>query len=293
VSGGYFKNYCSKCGVCTDGAQTPPLITQQPQRRVSNSLGGQSGPDDDMYDLRKIPNMPGLKKIPSRRSYLTIDDSCTIYTSDIVDYITENRIPTIFFIHGEQCSRQPLLLQKIIKSPYATVGVHTWTHKKMSSTGGCINTIYGQLCDLNMEQSKEEINKSIELINNNHEIVGKEWTGRKFFRYPMLMTVLEMESFLRSTFDPIPTDLKTGIAPENYSMRGIFMGGDGFSAMELLNDQQYISHAKGGSGNIQIFNTTYMLKPSIVIGLHDNKHTITHIKMLQKSGAKFYDSQLA
>ena len=108
----------------------------------------------------------------------------------------------------------------------------------------------------------------------------------------MLSGFIELDPYLQTKFSPTPNEMKTGVSPETYSVMGIFMQDDGFDKMEMMTSEQYVNHVKTNI-SLPIFDNAYQFNSSVVVGLHDNKHTVTHIKMLQASGAVFHDAQLA
>ncbi len=66
----------------------------------------------------------------SNKIYLTFDDGYSLKnTKEIFKTCEENKVPVTFFFHGDFLSNCKVTVNKIAKSPYATIGSHTFSHR--------------------------------------------------------------------------------------------------------------------------------------------------------------------
>ncbi len=62
------------------------------------------------------------------KAYLTIDDSPTAETEDLVDFLTARGIPAILFVRGELLEKNPRAIEYAIQKGFI-VGNHSYAHK--------------------------------------------------------------------------------------------------------------------------------------------------------------------
>jgi peptidoglycan/xylan/chitin deacetylase (PgdA/CDA1 family) len=62
------------------------------------------------------------------KAYLTIDDSPSKHTTELVDFLVEREIPAILFVRGELLEKNPLPIEHAIKNGI-TIGNHSYAHK--------------------------------------------------------------------------------------------------------------------------------------------------------------------
>lgn len=82
--------------------------------------------------------------------YLTIDDTPSIHTKQIVDFLTKYQIPAAFFCRGEFIEKYPKAVSYIIQHGFL-VGNHSYSHPYFSH--------------LSLEKCLEEIQKTEDLID--------------------------------------------------------------------------------------------------------------------------------
>jgi peptidoglycan/xylan/chitin deacetylase (PgdA/CDA1 family) len=103
-------------------------------------------------------------------AYLTIDDSPSTITDELIDFLSENEIPALIFARGDLLEANPKPLIKAIEKGFI-LGNHLYSHQRSSL--------------LSIEQIKEEITKTEALINNAYTQAGRIRT-LKTIRFPYL-----------------------------------------------------------------------------------------------------------
>ncbi|WP_169089717.1 polysaccharide deacetylase family protein [Paenibacillus sp. PL91] len=94
-----------------------------------------AGKPDKAVDKLDKPDMPVSEAKPSKSDKLialTFDDGPDQrYTTDILDILKEKGVKATFFVVGQQVSKNPEVLQRIVDEGHA-VGNHTYNHKDLS-----------------------------------------------------------------------------------------------------------------------------------------------------------------
>ncbi len=67
----------------------------------------------------------------TRKAYLTIDDSASERTDDLVDYLLSKGIPAVFFCWGENLEKNPAAMVRAVKKGFVLAN-HTNTHQRAS-----------------------------------------------------------------------------------------------------------------------------------------------------------------
>lgn len=111
-----------------------------------------------------------MSPIPPRRAILTIDDSPSARTVDLVDTLKEANIPAILFVRGARMAENPdPILYAIQKG--VVIGNHTYSHRRASEAG--------------FEAFTADILKTEDLIDDAYTRTGTPRPG-KYFRFPHL-----------------------------------------------------------------------------------------------------------
>ncbi len=97
---------------------------------------------------------------------LTIDDSPTVSTNIILDFLAKKKIRAVFFCIGENMNKFPQTINRMIDEDHI-VANHSYSHKRFSKI-------------LNI---KEEIEKTDSLIERFYKLKGKKRVA-KYFRFP-------------------------------------------------------------------------------------------------------------
>ena len=102
--------------------------------------------------------------------YLTIDDCPTKDFKEKIDFLISHHIPAILFCIGQDLQQFPAEIKYALTQGYI-IGNHAWSHKSFS--------------DLSIEECKEEIKRTDDLINALHASLHME---RQFFlfRFPFM-----------------------------------------------------------------------------------------------------------
>jgi peptidoglycan/xylan/chitin deacetylase (PgdA/CDA1 family) len=102
--------------------------------------------------------------------YLTIDDSPSDMTGDMLDYLIACNIPALLFIRGQLAENNPEPIIRAIKSGFV-IGNHSYAHKPFG--------------DMNYTEAVTDIEKCENIINNLYAQAGVTRSGR-YFRFPYL-----------------------------------------------------------------------------------------------------------
>lgn len=102
-----------------------------------------------------------------KRAYLTIDDSPSERTDDLVDFLNGKNIPALLFCRGDHIAQRPEITARAIQKGMV-VGNHTYSHKRAS--------------ELTFEQEREEILKTEREIDAAYKKAGAARPG-KYFRF--------------------------------------------------------------------------------------------------------------
>lgn len=106
-----------------------------------------------------------LKK---RRAYLTIDDSPSDKTIDLVEFLKSNHIPAILFCRGDYLEKNPAPVIQAVKKGFV-IGNHLYAHTRAST--------------LDFNAVTEEILRTEDLINEAYRNADKQRPG-KYIRFP-------------------------------------------------------------------------------------------------------------
>lgn len=102
--------------------------------------------------------------------YLTIDDSPSVHTDEMIDYLVEKKIPALLFVRGDLLEKNFAPIIRAIKHGFV-IGNHSYAHKPFG--------------EYTYEQSIEDIEKCDRLIVSAYEQADVERPG-KYFRFPYL-----------------------------------------------------------------------------------------------------------
>lgn len=102
--------------------------------------------------------------------YLTIDDSPSVHTDEMIDYLIEKKIPALLFARGDLLEKNFAPIIRAIKNGFV-IGNHSYAHKPFG--------------EYTYEQAIEDIEKCEDLIDQAYEQAGIERLG-KYFRFPYL-----------------------------------------------------------------------------------------------------------
>jgi len=103
-----------------------------------------------------------------RKAYLTIDDSASDRTDDLVDYLVSKGIPAVFFCWGENLEKNPAAMVRAVKKGFVLAN-HTNTHQRAS--------------DKDVAFTVGEIKQCEFLIDRVYKEAGVK-KSHKYFRYP-------------------------------------------------------------------------------------------------------------
>lgn len=116
------------------------------------------------------PTLP-VQTVEKINALMCIDDSPTEYTKEIIEYCEKNDFYVALMLNGKQIEKHPDMMNLIVNSKNILPAVHTYSHMNYAT-------------QLQIWQVREEIHKTIDLINTAHAKNGKQWTGPKLFRFP-------------------------------------------------------------------------------------------------------------
>lgn len=102
--------------------------------------------------------------------YLTIDDSPSIHTNEMVDFLAEISIPALLFVRGDLLEKNPNPIIRAIKRGFV-IGNHSYSHKP-----------FGKML---YEDAVIDIEKCDYLIDQAYKDASVKRHG-KYFRFPYL-----------------------------------------------------------------------------------------------------------
>jgi peptidoglycan/xylan/chitin deacetylase (PgdA/CDA1 family) len=105
-----------------------------------------------------------------RKAYLTIDDGPSEYFTALVDFLSERKIPAIFFNRGDCMDARPEAVIYGIQRGYVMAN-HTYSHQRAA--------------DLSLEETCTEIQRTDDILNDLYARAGVERPG-KYFRFPYM-----------------------------------------------------------------------------------------------------------
>ncbi|PZQ44941.1 MAG: polysaccharide deacetylase family protein [Micavibrio aeruginosavorus] len=103
-----------------------------------------------------------------RSAYLTIDDSASERTDDLVDYLVKKGIPAVFFCWGENLEKNPAAMVRAVQKGFVLAN-HTNTHQRASNNDAAFTI--------------DEIKQCEFLIDRIYKEAGVK-KSHKYFRYP-------------------------------------------------------------------------------------------------------------
>lgn len=255
----------------------PIVFMMEKIEKIINS----GGDGISLYTPNFLSN-PNPKNTPlPKKVYYTIDDSCSEYTGDIVEYVDKHSLPVIWFINGlHSCSPHNFeSLKKICASPNCTVAIHTWDHANMAKM-----PIY---------KMSQQIAMTIALVERAHTEIGKKWEGLRLFRYPFTDDGMsqgndkyeEMQQVLETFRFNRHEDIQKSIFGRGVHISGLFIE-DGL--YKTSSKEEFEKHL---DERFRFFNSTFniMFKDTLVFGTHDTKHSVTTLKFLVENGVEFID----
>ncbi len=107
---------------------------------------------------------------PEKRAILTLDDSPSTRTRDLVDFLYKNDIPALLFVRGARMAENPDPILYALEKGLA-LGNHTYNHKRASEAG--------------FDAFVADIEKTEALIEDAYARTGLVRPG-KYFRFPHL-----------------------------------------------------------------------------------------------------------
>lgn len=102
-----------------------------------------------------------------RKAYLTIDDSPSERTDDLVAFLAANGAPALLFCRGDRMEEDPGPVVRAIRAGMV-VGNHTYRHRRASA--------------ISFEEEAEEIDRTDALIEKAYALAGTKRPG-KYFRF--------------------------------------------------------------------------------------------------------------
>ena len=102
--------------------------------------------------------------------YLTIDDSPSSHTDEMIDYLVDKKIPALLFVRGDLLEDNPAPIIRAIQKGFV-IGNHSYAHKPFG--------------EYTYEQAIDDIEKCDRLIDQAYEHSGIKRPG-KYFRFPYL-----------------------------------------------------------------------------------------------------------
>ena len=102
--------------------------------------------------------------------YLTIDNSPSVHTDEMIDYLTRKNIPALLFIRGDLCAKNPASIIRAIQKGFI-IGNHSYSHIPFGELS------FKQAID-DIERCETEINRCYAKA----EIIRQG----KYFRFPYL-----------------------------------------------------------------------------------------------------------
>lgn len=106
---------------------------------------------------------------------LTIDDfgvTSEDYLKSVIDYLDTHQLPSLWFANGTAASHNPEAVKHVIRSRYAEIGIHTYTHANMGVLG--------------VPAATKEIADCLRVMKALHSECGKPNWYPRFFRFPFL-----------------------------------------------------------------------------------------------------------
>lgn len=103
-------------------------------------------------------------------AYLTIDDSPSVHTADLVKFLGKRKIPAILFVRGDLLEANSAPIVEAIRHGIL-IGNHSFAHKPAG--------------DLGFEAWVQDFERAESLIDQAYETAGKSRT-RKLFRFPYI-----------------------------------------------------------------------------------------------------------
>ncbi len=102
--------------------------------------------------------------------YLTIDDSPSSHTDEMIDYLADKKIPALLFVRGDLLEKNTAPIIRAIKHGFV-IGNHSYAHKPFG--------------EYTYEQAIDDIEKCDRLIDQAYEQANVTRPG-KYFRFPYL-----------------------------------------------------------------------------------------------------------
>lgn len=103
------------------------------------------------------------------KAYLTIDDSPSTRTDDLVSFLKEKKVPALFFCCGNLLEQNLVMAVRIIQGGFHLAN-HAFSHARAS--------------DLSLEEMIAEIERTENLIDQAYDLAYEERPPRRHFRFP-------------------------------------------------------------------------------------------------------------
>lgn len=123
----------------------------------------------------------------ARGAYLTIDDSPSTRSDDLVDFLEERDVPAIFFCRGDRLENNATSMVRAVERGMV-IGNHAYSHQRYS--------------EISYEEMVEEIQKTDAIIDNIYGMANVERPG-KYFRFPHLDRGCGSQVVNYEAFDPL------------------------------------------------------------------------------------------
>ena len=135
------------------------------------------------------------------KAYLTIDDSPSTRTDDLVCFLKQKKVPALFFCRGEFLEQNLVMAVRIIQGGFHLAN-HAFSHRRAS--------------DLSTEEMIDEIEKTEALIDRAYDLAYEKRPAQRYFRFPHMDRgcggwIVDYDGFQGNDLKDVKTCLTEGL----------------------------------------------------------------------------------
>lgn len=255
-----------------------PVFSFQPtQPIVTAAIPVTSSPPNTAVD--RPATLPRPSHYPTE-IMLTIDDfgvTSAEYLKTVVDYLDQHHLPSLWFANGTAASQNPEGVKHVIRSQYAHIGIHTYTHANMGVIG--------------VQAATKEVADCIHVMKTLHSECGQASWEPKFFRFPFLDDGSSQGTWVQAGlqgmlqmfgFQPSVVAQQTmPYSAHNIDVDGLFIN-DGPYKKQEKTDEEFDAFVKESFQQLGTSMPTLFLQ-RCVFGCHDQWKLLRLIQILHQS----------
>ena len=242
-----------------------------------------------LFSMVKLPDTVSLSPTLDKakvRGLLLIDDGPSAWSLEWLKWCEEKGCHFAMMLNGLQASKHPEWVDAFTRSAVCTWGVHTKTHRNAAN-------------DLSIQETREEIQFTLDQIKASYKRCGMEYVPVRLYRFPFTdagsgFKHQELQSLLAEFgFDVTPEIRKAQWGSKRRDCIGIFFQdgsyqGDMWHAVPEKTTKEYIEHMEAVYTEVKKnYGSKWDFHGVELLGCHCGSLTVETFKFWMSKGFDF------